>query len=344
MYSSKKICPICDSPVRPQDLTKGCPNCGWLLYLADSLFPDQYQYLEQWVKGLYQKASSSKVGSVSSKSTSPSSFAQDPRVEQLMIEMSQLKGQIGDLQGFSKTMTQTGAEQSRRLQQTAEETNMAVRTSNQLQQQIEQININLRQMDISLAAKFDSQIKSSRQELEKYLDGKVERLRKLFSFQSSAGQPSSNLSTESDISTSYSPNSSPSPTLIEAQTNEEAFDLGEEYNAAGNDIPQSITRDAVEVAMSAQSVAELRDKYTIPVLNRERRGDYLVVDRGTYSYLVPNKRNPINQYSLSIIKFLYDCTGYNENYQQMILEKPAIVNVKSPDSWMLTQKGSLKFT
>jgi hypothetical protein len=301
-----------------------------------------YEYLEDWTRNLYQKAHNPTVG-ISSYTTASST--PDPRVAQLVAEMSQVKGQIGELQGLVQTKKQTEAEQSRRLQQAIDITNTNAQTTDRLKQEIEQVNSNLHQLETNLTAKFNGeiarQLSTNKQELESYLNEKVERLKRLFSFQSDATQ--SNPTPSLELS-SPSPRSSTSPALLEAQTNETAFHLSEEYNRSSKDIPPSISRGAVEVSMSARSVAELRDRYTVPVLERERRGDYLVVERGVYTYLVPNKRNPINQHSISIIKFLYDCTGYTANYQQMMLEKPAIVNATSLDSWTLAQKGSLKFT
>jgi hypothetical protein len=120
-------------------------------------------------------------------------------------------------------------------------------------------------------------------------------------------------------------------------------DLLDLYNRFA-DIPETIRQGSIDVSIDVDALNRLRDGNISPVIFIiDRKGNFLVVRRGGYQYLVPNKKRPINSHIHKIVKSIYTCEGYYEDYEQFTLIRPALVEEIPGEKWQLGQKGVLKF-
>jgi hypothetical protein len=120
-------------------------------------------------------------------------------------------------------------------------------------------------------------------------------------------------------------------------------DLLDLYNRSA-DIPKNIRKDATDVSIDQDALNRLRDGDTSHLIFvTDQKGNFLVVRRDGYQYLVPNKKRPINSLIHKTVKSIYTCEGYHENYEQLTLVRPALVEEVASDRWQLGQKGVLKF-
>jgi hypothetical protein len=120
-------------------------------------------------------------------------------------------------------------------------------------------------------------------------------------------------------------------------------DLLDCYNRS-TDIPETIRKDATDVSIEQDALNRLRDgDVSHLTFVTDLKGNFLVVRRDGYQYLVPNKKRPINSHIHKTVKSIYACEGYHENYEQFTLVRPALVEEVASDRWQLSQKGGLKF-
>jgi hypothetical protein len=120
-------------------------------------------------------------------------------------------------------------------------------------------------------------------------------------------------------------------------------DLLDCYNRYA-DISKAIRKDATDVSIDQDALNRLRDGDTSQMtFVTDQKGNFLVVRRGDYQYLVPNKKRQINAHIHKTVKSIYACEGYHENYEQFTLVRPALVEEVASDRWQLSQKGGLKF-
>jgi hypothetical protein len=117
-----------------------------------------------------------------------------------------------------------------------------------------------------------------------------------------------------------------------------------EYNKLSNEIPSSWREQSTNVSIAPEAFVRLRDGDDSNItFNKDRKGNYLILPRGGYYYLVPNKQRKIIAQIYITTKAIYDCNGYNESYRDFQLIKPALVSEESMDCWRLSQKGTLQF-
>ncbi len=120
-------------------------------------------------------------------------------------------------------------------------------------------------------------------------------------------------------------------------------DLLDLYNRSA-DISKNIRKDSTDVSIDQDALNRLRDGDTSQLIFvTDPKGNFLVVRRDGYQYLVPNKKRPINALIHKTVKSIYTCEGYHENYEQLTLVRPALVEEVASDRWQLGQKGVLKF-
>jgi hypothetical protein len=117
-----------------------------------------------------------------------------------------------------------------------------------------------------------------------------------------------------------------------------------EYNLKSHEIPQAWREQFMNVSIDSEAFGRLRDGDDSNIIfNRDRKGNYLILPRGGYYYLVPNKQRKIISQIYITTKAIYDCGGYNESYREYQLVKPALVSEESTDCWRLSRKGILQF-
>jgi hypothetical protein len=121
--------------------------------------------------------------------------------------------------------------------------------------------------------------------------------------------------------------------------------LLKEYNSNSQEVPKSLRDGSKNVAIEDDAVARIQHGNESNITFKPNRsGNFLVVSRGGYCYLVPNKQRRIIPQMSMVTKAIYKCNGYTEQYNDFHLIKLAIVSEESIDCWKLIQKGVLEFT
>jgi hypothetical protein len=122
-------------------------------------------------------------------------------------------------------------------------------------------------------------------------------------------------------------------------------DLLKEYNSNSQEVPKSLRDGSKNVSIADDAVVRIRDgNETSITFKLNRSGNFFIINRGGYCYLVPNKQRRIISQMYTVAQAIYKCEGYSENYQDFRLIKPALVSEESGDCWKLSQKGVLEFT
>jgi hypothetical protein len=117
-----------------------------------------------------------------------------------------------------------------------------------------------------------------------------------------------------------------------------------EYNSNSQEVPKSLRDGSKNVSISDEAVARIRDSNISNITFKlNRSGNFLIVFRGGYYYLVPNKQRRIIPQMYIVAQAMYKCDGYTENYKDFRLIKPALVLEEAGDCWKLSQKGILEF-
>jgi hypothetical protein len=121
-------------------------------------------------------------------------------------------------------------------------------------------------------------------------------------------------------------------------------DLWKEYNSNPQEVPKSLRDGSKNVSIDDETFNRLRngDESNI-AFKPDRKGNYLVITRGGFRYLVPNRQRRIITQIYTVTKAVYKCDGYSESYKDFRLIKPALVTEESIDCWKLSQQGTLEF-
>ncbi len=120
--------------------------------------------------------------------------------------------------------------------------------------------------------------------------------------------------------------------------------LIKEYNGSPQEVPKSLRDGSKNVSIADEAVARIRDGNVSNITFKlNRSGNFLIISRGGYCYLVPNKQRRMIPQMYTVAQALYKCDGYSENYHDFRLIKPALVTEESSDCWKLSQQGTLEF-
>jgi hypothetical protein len=137
----------------------------------------------------------------------------------------------------------------------------------------------------------------------------------------------------------------PVVTASEVSFTNEELDLIKEYNSNSLEVPSPLRDRAAIVTIDEETFNRLRngDESNI-AFKSDRKGNYFVITRGGFRYLVPTKQRKITALLYNVTKAIYKCSGFSENYKDFSLLKPALVSEESIDCWKLSQPGILEFT
>jgi hypothetical protein len=125
----------------------------------------------------------------------------------------------------------------------------------------------------------------------------------------------------------------------------EELDLLRKYNSNSHEVPKSLRDGSKNVSIADEAVARIRDGNLSNITFKlNRSGNFLIISRGGYCYLVPNKQRKIIPQMYTIAQAIYKCDGYSENYQDFRLIKPALLSEEPGDCWELREKGILEFS
>ena len=107
-----------------------------------------------------------------------------------------------------------------------------------------------------------------------------------------------------------------------------------------------IPNDAIEVSETKQSQEDRRlGKSQAVILEKKRRGNYLVYTEGNCDYLVPSENLRINDYNSKSVEGLFECRNYQPNYSEdfQVLKAAVVYTISSGETWELQQRGILQF-
>jgi hypothetical protein len=145
-------------------------------------------------------------------------------------------------------------------------------------------------------------------------------------------------------STAVLPNNEPMVIASNLSFAPEELDLLRDYNSNSQEVPNALRDRAYNVSIDDETFNRLRngDESNI-AFKPDRKGNYFVITRGGFRYLVPNKQRRIITQIYTVTKAIYKCDGYSEGYKGFCLIKPALVTEESSDCWKLSQQGVLEF-
>lgn len=309
-----KNCPVCSNPA--QMTISYCQKCGWPLAFADADFrdPDLKQATINWAHQKYQETEALlKLNREVGRSSTPAlsmnvQMAEHPQmVEPLQMKINALADRLQVLENLFQSEQKS--------------------TAGFMEQQHAE----------------NRKIYSQQKSLYEISNQHTRLLNEINSLSTAAVQaPVSNqlVSTNNAIG---------KPLVLATAGSEQSLLLGAEalvteYNKLSNEIPSSWREQSTNVSIAPEAFARLRDGDDNNItFNKDRKGNYLILPRGGYYYLVPNKQRKIIAQIYITTKAIYDCDGYNESYRDFQLIKPALVSEESIDCWRLSQKGTLQF-
>lgn len=80
------------------------------------------------------------------------------------------------------------------------------------------------------------------------------------------------------------------------------------------------------------------------IFQRNRQGNYWIINIDDCSYIVPQRKFKINEYNQETLLSTFDCRGYQSGKSEnFVLVKPGKVTVKNQYEWQLIDPGILQF-
>jgi hypothetical protein len=357
-----KNCPICNFDSRPSDAN--CQNCGWPLGNLNTL-PVQTEVVN-WASAVYrevlrlQRTSGSGGYSTRGSSAMPSSSMNErildplPDSQPWKAELAKLQNQLQALEKNQRPIDMTPwAERHKQLDASIQRVDKLIMgQQEELKRRDEQYNNTFQQ--------YHDALNSYKSKLSELVQVQTQQARELSLLQQQLAYPSKP-TTPPTTSMTVAPsaiapeqsappahrliNSAAAYAVAESGLTREEAELIEEYNKSPQDTPLSLKSNAMTVSINEESFNRLRDGDDSNLnFRNDRKGNYLVVSRAGYHYLIPSKQRKVIGHIYTTTKAIYHCEGYSESQQTIHLIKPAIVTEESADCWRLTQKGTLQFT
>jgi hypothetical protein len=340
-------CQICNIALR--SLSSPCHNCGWPTGAIEAITRQNLQREAlDWIRKVYQETLRSAPGV----SLPPSS---------------RMNAQIGGSHGAELSKSDLVA-LGNRVRRTEEqqlksevEANKLLQKSQTLEQGIQKVTKSISDMNSFFHQQNDRNIELDDQ--SKVTQKSLEDCRRQFQDlireqQRQAGEISMLKSVLTNRSVSQSTSvasasavSMNAPIVSMAVMNSpglsfttEELDLLREYNGNAHEVPKSLRDRSTNVSTDDEAVVRIRDGDGSNITFKfNRSGNYLVIPRGGYCYLVPNKQRRMITQIYTVTKAIYKCDGYSEGYKDFRLIKPALVSEESIDCWKLSQQGILEF-
>lgn len=338
-----KTCPVCNTS---SDSSLQCPTCRWPLKFVDQEFrdPKVKQVTLNWAKSLYGQLmelipdASVRSNPAPHNRNNVQLLEPDREIDELKSELRTLTNGLKLVAGDRDINTQKISQLSSRVDELGRlfQSQQASFTAfNAFIEQQKTENYRLNSQYQATVQAFDSRDKLI-QEQQKKIDriDTIERILK---------NPHTSVSASINAPGKESLGAVVNGSALSFSSEE--IDLISEYNRSLDDISSSLSEVGTNVSIESEAFARLWDGDDSNLtFKSDRKGNYLILRRGGYSYLVPNKQRKIISQIYTTTKALYNCEGYNEQYQKFELIKPAIVAEDSIDRWRLTQKGVLEFT
>lgn len=336
-------CQICNTALR--SLSSPCHNCGWPTGAIEAIArPNLQREALQWIQRTYQEtlrgANSSGV------SLPPSSRTNAQLGGNNSAELSK-----SDLVALGNRVRRTEEQQLK----SEAEAHKLMQKSQTLEQGIQKVTKSIGDMNSffhqqnNRNIELDDQSNSTQKSLEDYgrqvQDLIREQQRQSFEINSlksllssrHVGQPSAKYA-------ATAPANTPMVIASDLSFSSEELDLLRDYNSNSLEVPSSLRDRAINVSIDDETFNRLRNGNESNIAFKlDRKGNYLVITRGGFRYLVPNRQRRIITQIYTVTKAIYKCDGYGESYKDFRLVRPALVTEESIDCWKLSQQGTLEF-
>jgi uncharacterized coiled-coil protein SlyX len=340
-----KNCPVCNT-INSSSSSVQCQTCRWPLKFVDQDFRDAKvkQVTLNWAKSLY--------GQLMELMQDPSVRSNTSTHNRNNVQLLEPDQDIDELRSELKILTD-------KMNVVAGDRDVNAQKISQLSSRIDELGRLIQSQQSSFATfnAFIEQQKAENQKLNSQCQATVQAFDSRDKLIQEQQKKISRIDTIERIL--KNPRTSSSASIDEPRTerlrpvtnssnlsfSSEEIDLISEYNQSIDDISSSLSEVGNNVSIESEAFARLWDGDDSNLtFKSDRKGNYLIVRRGGYSYLVPNKQRKIISQIYTTTKALYNCEGYNEQYQKFELIKPALVAEDAIDRWRLTQKGVLEFT
>jgi hypothetical protein len=305
-----ETCQVCDCELKQKihDNVICCANCRWPVNFAIANADPINQFALRWAKGMYRQYYELKISQTPAPPAIPLSgktaqISGDGTLEKLAHRMLVVEENLHRFDGLSQSV------------QVAKE---AIDQNRQLAKKIEAIEVWCRSAHEDIVAL--QQQPTSLQQASFAPD------RPAVALTESSG----------DLAAAELLKS----TLVLTPTEQELVILYNQFN----DLPEELLNMAQDVSLEEGTLDRLRNGDTSRMLFvAKQKGTFLVVNRNGCWYLLPNKKRPITDILYRTVKFIYSCSGYHEDYEQMVLLKPSLLQEAADNQWQLSQLGVLRF-
>jgi hypothetical protein len=334
-----KKCPVCNSSSNIEQIPY-CRKCCWPTGIVEAMpkHPELCQAILDWASQAYRE--NLQLKSVQLKNESDSSASVMNVELQNSVDLEPLKLELASLSDRIKAV-----EDSCNQQFAAPDTAKITANIQVIEKAIRGTNDFLAQQNLR-----NQELDAYKQRSERLLAEHHQILQNLIGGQQRQGEETR--ITKPSIATqnvNQLPAMADSSPLISNSLKVSSSDLGElglvrEYNGSSQEVPKALREGSKNVSISDDAVTRIRDGNVSNITFKPNRsGNFLIIARDGYCYLVPNKQRRMIPQMYTVAQALYKCDGYSENYQDFRLLKPALVSEESEDCWKLSQQGVLTF-
>jgi hypothetical protein len=335
-----KNCPICNNSSNIEQIPY-CRKCGWPTGIAEAMpkHVELYEAILRWAAQAYQQ----NLRLQSSHQESAAAVMPDElpdTLESLKLELAQLNDRVQLIEdNSSQRPAKTGS----------------LPDANKIVAEIQVIRKAIRDTNgfLELQNLKNEKLDSYNQNSKKVLAEQQQLLQELIREQQRQGEelkmiksatPVRNVNTVNAAAETEMSSLSINSTLGASSHDTGEHSLIREYNGNSQEVPKSLRDSAKNVSIADEAVARIRDGNVSNITFKlNRSGNFLIISRGGYCYLVPSKQRRMIPQMYTVAQALYKCDGYSENYKDFRLLKPALVSEEAEDCWKLSQQGVLTF-
>ncbi|MDJ0729424.1 MAG: hypothetical protein QNJ33_05455 [Crocosphaera sp.] len=330
-------CPNCNSEyIEGYDIH--CPSCQFPLQYASP----EYQELIDWLNK--RQMENDQYSEISDKKESPS-FSK-AHFNELQNSQSNNTERIYNLEQLVKEELVNDYESLKKyLEKSTERLNQNIDTVTGIYKIIEEYEKensktqdNLLEINNKLVT-FEEERAQIQQQLNQVpeLLTRLEQLEKYLKAKSYSNTPK-NLSSEQEKNIVKT---TPTMTSSDRELSWEEHQLVEQYN---NQKETLVNCNTVSETKQSSEDRRLGKSKTV-ILEKERRGNYWIVEKEGMTYLIPSDNLRVNEYNYKTVEAVFECRGYQPNISSNFkLLQPAIVTeTDEENNWKLEKPGILEF-
>jgi hypothetical protein len=309
-----EICQVCDRELKSKvhDGIMCCANCRWPVGFATINADPISQFALRWAKSMYRQFAELKMTQATATpvivpSIKLAQISSDSTLERLASRMLVVEENLHRFDGLSQGV------------QAAKE---AIDHNKQLSKRVDAIEVWCRAAHEDILD-LQQQPTSHRVTADRDSEPTIE------------AQPVAAIESSSDLLAAELLKSM----LVLTPTEKELVILYNKFN----DLPEELLNMAQDVSLEEGIIGLRNGDISRTLFVAKQQGIFLVVNKNGFWYLLPNKKRPITDIIYRTVKCIYNCSGYNEDYEQLVLLKPALMQETVDNKWQLSQTGALKF-